>query len=404
MSKRQEVRRKRRIARREEKKEQMRSLYDDFNRVADVDHLYEAFKKSMKGVAWKESVQRYEANALRNIVETQRKLLAGESVQSGFVEFDLHERGKLRHIKSVHISERIVQKCLCDQVLVPLLSRSLIYDNGAAIKGKGVHFALKRLIAHLSDFYRHNGHSNEGYALLIDFKRFFDNVDHRILLYLLGRKIKDPQVRALLKNFITVFGEGKSLGLGSQISQICAIFYPSMLDHYIKEALRITYYGRYMDDLYLIHHDREYLEKCLEGIGAVCAKLKITLNTKKTRIVKLDQGIDFLKGKYTLLPSGKILRRPFRDSTTRMRRKLRKFKGLVEEKKMSPADVRTSYQSWRGNYLKRFDAYQRIRSMDKLYNGLFVFDKEKEVNHERLLGKKERGGHPSHGPGRYGAN
>jgi hypothetical protein len=73
----------------------------------------------MQGVAWKESVQRYSANALRNTAETRRKLLAGESVQSGFVEFTLRERGKIRNIKSVHISEQVVQKCLCDQILVP---------------------------------------------------------------------------------------------------------------------------------------------------------------------------------------------------------------------------------------------------------------------------------------------
>jgi hypothetical protein len=367
-----EARYQRRKAERAAKRQSKLSQFDDFERVADFDNLYMSFLKSMSGVSWKESVQRYEANAMRNISETRRKLLAGESVQSGFVEFLLHERGKIRNIKSVHISERVVQKCLCDQVLVPLLSNSLIYDNGASIKGKGVHFAIKRFIAHLSRFYRNNGHSNEGYALVIDFKKFFDNVDHRILFYLMGKKIKDRRVQALIKKFITVFGEGKSLGLGSQVSQICAIFYPDMLDHYIKETLRIKYYGRYMDDLYLIHADKEYLKHCLEGIQRICDKLKITINTRKTRIVKLSQEVDFLKGKYTLLSSGKILRRPCKDSTTRMRRKLKKFKALIDAKKMRHSDLRTSYQSWRGNYKRRFNAYHRVRNMDKLYYDLFI--------------------------------
>lgn len=46
----------------------------------------------------------------------------------GFYEFTIMERGKLRHIKSVHISERVVQKCLCDYSLTPMLSRTFIYD------------------------------------------------------------------------------------------------------------------------------------------------------------------------------------------------------------------------------------------------------------------------------------
>jgi hypothetical protein len=367
-----EARFQRRAAGREAKRQQKLSQYDDFGRVADADNLYQAFRNSMKGVGWKESVQRYEANALRNIAETRRKLLAGESVQSGFVEFTLRERGKIRHIKSVHISERIVQKCLCDQVLVPLLSHSLIYDNGASIKGKGTHFAIKRLVAHLTSFYRKNGNSNNGYALLIDFSKFFDNIDHSVLFELHEGVIKDARIRELTKNFITVFGDGKSLGLGSQVSQICAIFYPDRLDHFIKEMLRIKYYGRYMDDLYLIHESREYLEQCLKDIQAVCDILKITINTKKTRIVKLSQGVEFLKGKYFLLPSGKVLRRPSKDSTKRMRAKLRKFKRLVDAGKMKHEDLRTSYQSWRGSYKRRFNAYHRIRFMDKLYNQLFI--------------------------------
>ncbi|MDR2516225.1 MAG: hypothetical protein LBC88_02455 [Spirochaetaceae bacterium] len=134
---RREARYERRKARRETKRNEKLNAADNFSQIIDTDNLYSSFKRSRRGVAWKESVQRYEANALRNIAETRRKLIAGESVQSGFVEFDLRERGKTRHIKSVHISERIVQKCLCDYALVPILSRPLIYDNGASMKSKG---------------------------------------------------------------------------------------------------------------------------------------------------------------------------------------------------------------------------------------------------------------------------
>jgi hypothetical protein len=308
---------------------------------------------------------------MRNVAETRRKLLAGESVQNGFVEFTLRERGKTRHIKSVHISERVVQKSLCDNALVPLLSNTLIHDNGASIKGKGVHFALRRLVCHLSRYCRRN-RTNEGYALVIDFKKFFDSIDHAVLFALLGRKIKDPRLRELTKNFIAVFGNGKSLGLGSQVSQICAVFFPDRLDHYIKEKMRIKYYGRYMDDFYLIHESKEYLKECLKTIAELCAKMKIAVNMKKTRIVKLSDGVDFLKGKYRLLPSGRVLRLPHPDSVKRMRRKLGKFKKLMARGRMSFYDLRTAYQSWRGNFRKRFNACYCVKRMDALYNELFI--------------------------------
>jgi hypothetical protein len=206
-----EARYQRRKAERETKKQQKLSQYDNFGRVIDIDNLYQALRESVRGVSWKESVQRYEANAMRNIIETRHKLLEGENVQNGFVEFTLRERGKIRHIRSVHISERVVQKCLCNQVLVSILSNSLIYDNGASIKGKGVHFAIKRFIAHLSRFYRENNYSNKGYALLIDFSKFFDNIDHNVLFELLRKKIKDERIIDLTMKFVKVFGDGKSL-------------------------------------------------------------------------------------------------------------------------------------------------------------------------------------------------
>jgi hypothetical protein len=93
---------------------------------------------------------------------------------------------------------------------------------------------------------------------------------------------------------------------------------------------------------------------------------------KKTRIVKLSDGVDFLKGKYRLLPSGKVLRLPGKESAKRMRRKLKKFRVLVDAGRMSYRDVYTAYQSWHSNYKKRFNAGYRILRMDGLYNDLFI--------------------------------
>jgi hypothetical protein len=175
-----------------------------------------------------------------------------------------------------------------------------------------------------------------------------------------------------LVNKVKAALDGRALGLGSQVSQIAAIYYPNMLDYFIKEKLRIKFYGRYMDDLYLIHRDKQFLEHCLSEIQKVCAALKITVNMKKTCITKLSHGLIFLKGKYSLLESGKVLRLPCRDSPIRMKRKLKKFKTLLEAGKMNFMDVRNAYQSWRGAFKKRFQAYKKVSKIDALYDSLFL--------------------------------
>ncbi|MDR2534854.1 MAG: RNA-directed DNA polymerase [Treponema sp.] len=370
---RKQARYSRRVESREAKRREKSLRHDDFSRIIDPNNLANAFRKSRLNVSWKESVQRYEARWLLNIKQTVRKLIDGERVSGGFVEFDIHERGKTRHIKSIHISERIIQKALCDEVLVPILSRSLIYDNAASLKDKGVHFALRRLKRHLARFYRTNGNSNKGYVLSLDISKYFDSIRHDILLDKVKRYIHDPLVLKLLRDFISVFGGGISLGLGSQISQICAVFYPSDIDHFVKEKLRIKYYGRYMDDIYLIHESKSYLKHCLCEITKRLEKIALRVNAKKTRITSLGQGLLFLKGRYSLGENGKIVCLPCRASTIRMIRRLRGMKRFMDHGgKITYRDIHDSYKSWRNTFRRRFHAYHRVRKMDGFYNRLFI--------------------------------
>jgi hypothetical protein len=372
-------RRERRMATRERIRREHIAEYDDFSRIANPDNLHIAFKKARRGVGWKESVQRFEASWLSNINKIYKKLLKKEDVSSGFVEFTIKERGKERHIKSVHISERLVQKALCDQSLEPILSRTLIYDNSASLKGKGVHFALRRLKVHLSRFYRKNGFSNDGYVLSIDLSKFFDSIRHDVLFANIKKYIKDPDVFDLIKSFIIVFGDNVSLGLGSQISQICAIFFPNTIDHFAKGPLGIEYYARYMDDIYLIHRSRAYLKYCLQELIRRLEAIGLIANKKKTKISALKYGFVFLKGRYSLNEKGRIVCRPCRKSTERMRRRLLKFRKILDRGgRITYRDIWDSYQSWRNTYRKRFSAHYRIKKMDGLYNRLFISNHKEE--------------------------
>ena len=125
-------------------------------------------------------------------------------------------------------------------------------------KVKVLVFSRARFVKHLRAYWMTYG--VDGYVLTFDFSKYFDNINHDILLKQLRPLVKDDKVFRLLTTLIKDFGD-RGLGLGSEISQMLALYYPDKIDRHIKENARIKYYGRYMDDGYLLHHDKNYLIK-----------------------------------------------------------------------------------------------------------------------------------------------
>ena len=162
-----------------------------FDEAFSFEQLNKAFYKCKKGVSWKESIQKYEGKLFANNLKLSQEVLTGKYKQRPFIEFDLLERGKHRHIKSVYIRDRIVQKALCENILVPLLSHNLIYDNGASLKGKGTIFAIDRVTQMLRKHYKRYG--DDAYIILGDFHSYFDSLDHQKIFEMLEKKIDNYQ-------------------------------------------------------------------------------------------------------------------------------------------------------------------------------------------------------------------
>lgn len=364
---RKEARYQRRKAKREARRLDRLAQYN-FNRVVSPDALWKAAHKSRRGVYWKASVQRYNMNLLRNSIKSSQMLSAGDDLRKGFICFTIMERGKLRHIQSVHFSERVVQRSLCSNALIPLLTGNLIHDNGASLAKKGIDFAVRRLKTHLRR--HHKQHGTEGYVLLVDFKGYFNTIRHEPLYDVYRRTFgEDNQLVNLASLFVSAFGN-KGLGLGSETSQINAITYPNSIDHYIKEVLRCKYYGRYMDDSYFICESKERAKEVLEAILVKYAELGLIASPKKTAIVKLSRGFTFLKTHFLLTDTGRLVTRPSRESAVRQRRKLKKFHKFLAAGVMTLEQIRDSYMSWRG-FIMRKNARRTVHNMDLLYKKLF---------------------------------
>lgn len=158
--------------------------------------------------------------------------------------------------------------------------------------------------------------------------------------------------------------------IGPEDSQIYAVAYPNKIDHLIKDQWRIRPYNRYMDDSYIIHESKEALIQIRDALFAEYRKMGIIPNEKKTQIVKLSRGFTFLKTKYFLTDTGKVIRKSDHDSIVRERRKLKKLKRFYDNGEMTIPQIEQSYMSWRG-YILQKDAYDSVKSMDALFFDLF---------------------------------
>jgi len=363
---RREARYKRRQADREARRAKMLAKFN-FDAVADIDNLYKAMKASRKGVWWKASVQRYDMNYMRKIFKAHDDLLAGKDIRRGFYKFSTKERGKLRYIKSVHISERVIQKSFCTNALVPHLTRGLIHDNGASVKGKGTHFALNRVTAHLQRHYKKHG--TDGYVMLIDYANYFGNIRHDIVMDIYRRAFgEDTRLMWLAELFVTAFGD-ISLGLGSENSQITAVAYTNRIDHYIKEVLKIAY-SHYMDDNLFLYLLKAAARNTLNVLQPMYDTYGIITPPQKVKIIKLSRGFVFIKAKISLTDTGAVIMRPSRKSITRQRQKLKKFYKKYTAGEMTLAEIRAGYMSCRG-YIGHFKSRRSVYNLDMLYLRLF---------------------------------
>lgn len=277
---------------------------------------------------------------------------------------------KKRLIKSLPFKDRVVQHCLCDYYLGPLLERPMIHDNYANRKGKGTHKALHRLENYFHKFY--SKHGLYGSVLKCDISKYFYSINHNILKSMLTRYVKDTRLLQLVFEIIDST-DNPGLPIGNQTSQWFAIFYMTGLDHFIKEKLHIKFYERYMDDFLLIHPDKEYLKYCKTQIGHYLQnRLKLKLNNK-TQIFPLRNGMDFLGFHTYITETGKVIRKIRRNSKKNMNNKLKKFKKLYAIRKISKEQIDSSYKSWIGHAIHG-NSYHLIKNMNKKYKKIFKED------------------------------
>lgn len=330
--------------------------YDDIVSINKIKDVYDGIYKN---TCHKAKLVRFELTKTSNIVKIYNTLKNKHYNHLKYNVFIIKEP-KYRIIMSELMYDKIVNHLISKYVLIPTLSRKLIEQNVATRTGKGSKEGIRYMKKYINSI---KENYDNVYILKCDISKYFYNIDHEILINKLSHENFDKDILKVLINIISStnndyindlidssisrevshledmniydleakkkqlyslprYRKGKGLPIGNETSQLLAIYYLNELDHYIKEQLHIKYYIRYMDDFILIHHDKEYLKKCLNLINKKLSYLKLSLN-KKTQIYNLKSGVNFLGYKF-ILKNKKLVILLNNQTRKKIKRKLRK--------------------------------------------------------------------------------
>lgn len=308
-----------------------------FNILCQFEHLLNSYQLARRDNRYKRQVCKFGLFLEDKLLKLRFDLLTNSYSPYSYTYFIITDP-KLRHVAAPNFRDRVLQHALVS-IIEPIFDKTFIYDSFACRKGKGTHFALKRAKKFLAAARSIHGSKTPLFVLQCDISKFFSSISWDVLIELINKKIADLKIRKLLADIITthkVFSregefielpkevvapsERKGLPIGNLTSQLFANVYLNELDCFVKETLKERWYGRYMDDFFVIHADNNHLAEVKEKIGIFLRdNLLLTLHPRKSIIQNLKNGLPFVG--YRIFYDHVLVRG---STLLRMQRKLKK--------------------------------------------------------------------------------
>jgi len=299
-----------------------------FEKMIAFDNLLSASRRAMQGSGRTDPVCRFFFRLEPELLKLQKELAQGSYRPGAYRFFTVHDP-KERTIAVAPFRDRVVHHAVVG-VLIPVYERVFIHDSYATRPEKGTHRAILRARSFVRRW---------PWYLKADVKKYFDSVDHEILMDILKRKLKDGRVLDLLERIVdNTPTPGKGLPIGNLTSQFLANVYLDPLDHEIKDRRRIRGYIRYMDDLIVFGDSKTellsqkmFIEQYLEE------KLDLRLKPGGTYVNRSKHGLSFL--------GVRIFERIIRVRPENLRRSLRRMHRRIREWRCGRLDEDSMVQS-----------------------------------------------------------
>ena len=248
------------------------------------------------------------------------------------------EDPKKREIIAAEFRDRIVHHLFYNYTH-QLFERTFIADSYSCIKGRGTHYGINRLEHHIRQ--ESQNYSRRCYVLKMDIKGYFMSISRQRLLEICRKSLHTMMSHRVEKGsgetwadrldigFIDYLSEliitldptencrrigwpddweglpdskslyhsapGTGLPIGNLTSQLFSNVYLNVLDQWMKRQMGCRHYGRYVDDMYVVSTDREWLCSLIPKVrGFLKDELGLTVNEGKTQIADVRRGVSYL--------------------------------------------------------------------------------------------------------------
>lgn len=335
--------------------------------------VYKWGRKCCNGIRWKGSCQRFELKLFSHTSRVIRYVLNDKWIYSKPYHFRIKERGKEREIDAPRQWDKQIQKIIAKEILTPLYQPSMIYDNGASQKGKGLEFSIAQLKKELRAHFRK--YKREGFIIAIDFHSFFPTANKAHIFERHKKIILNEDIKRLPDDLVNSFDGPIGMPLGIEPSQIEMVAFPSELDNYMASQISVKI-GHYMDDYHILVPPTRDPKDILNKFIAKAESLGIQINKDKTHIIPLTKKFKFCKITLWMDSKGKIIARGNRKTLSKCKEKLNKFKFKIANKDLRYEDLWCSVNATRG-YFNRFNDHNRTLKMQRIFYSIYKFPSDK---------------------------
>jgi len=306
-----------------------------YPKMCAMENIRVAHEAARKGKSHYREVLMVNADTDSYLVQI-RDMLVNKTFQNApYRVFEKIDQRKNRVIhKLPYFPDRIVHHAIV-QVLEPIWMAGFIPDTLACIKGRGIHAGVKKIKRAL-----HADPEGTRYCLKMDVRKFYPTMDHDILLGILAKRIKDPNVMWLLNEIIRST-PSPGLPIGNYLSQYFGNVYLSGLDHQIKEQMQCRHYWRYCDDMVILDGDKTRLHRLRCDIVQALTDIKLEMKDDWQVFPVADRGLDFMG--YRFFPGYTLLRKSTVQQFKRAMRRLKKY-----WRRMQPITVVSTVMSYYG--------------------------------------------------------